>query len=236
MKFKLLISVAALVAMTSIAASQTANTIFKGKKVLLVAATTSPTAPVDANIKKHFESLGMTVNMVADIDPPPADGYDLVFLASDVKAKTVTYTYRTTKVPIFTTKPWLLDFLGMTGYEPQKDYGEDEKEEQSFLWLVNAPNAIQAGFPNGMFMPIKHAIKIYNWGRPLPSAQVIAFLPDEPEKGFLFAYEKGVYGDHEFVMPSRRIFMGLGPDQFDLLIPDGLKLFDSCAAWALGGK
>ena len=216
--------------------AQQPSPIFKGKRVLLVAAIPSPTAAVDANIKKHFESLGMTVNMVPDVDPPPADGYDLVFLASDVKAKTVTTSYRATTVPIFTLKPWLLDFLGMTGYQPQKDYGEDEKEEQSFLWLVNAPNPIQAGFPNGMFMPIKHAIKIYNWGKPLPSAQVIAFLPGEPEKGFIFAYEKGVYGDHEFVMPSRRVFFGLAPDQFDLLIPDGLKLFDSCAAWALGGK
>ena len=219
----------------SLAQSQSAA-IFKGKKVLLVAATSSPTASVDANIKKHFESLGMNVNMVADVNPPKADGYDLVFLASDVKAKTVTNTYRETSVPIFTLKPWLLDFLGMTGYEPQKDYGEDEKEEQSFLWLVNAPHPIQAGFPNGMFMPVKHAIKIYNWGRPLPSAQVIAFLPGEPEKGFIFAYEKGVYMDHEFTNPSRRVFMGLAPDQFDLLIPDGIKLFDSCAAWALGGK
>jgi hypothetical protein len=217
-------------------AADTANPIFKGKKLLLIAATSSPTAAVDANTKKHFESLGMTVNMVSDINPLPADGYDLVYLASDVKAKTVTNTYRTTAVPIFTTKPWLLDFLGMTGYQPQKDYGEDEKEEQSFLWLVNAPNPIQAGFPNGMFMPVKHAIKIYNWGRPEPSAQVIAFLPGEPEKGFIFAYEKGVYMDHEFTAPARRIFFGLAPDQFDLLIPDGLRLFDSCAAWALGGK
>jgi hypothetical protein len=217
-------------------AADTANPIFKGKKILLVAATSSPTAAVDANTKKHFESLGMTVNMVSDINPPSADGYDLVYLASDVKAKTVTNTYRTTTVPIFTTKPWLLDFLGMTGYQPQKDYGEDEKEEQSFLWLINAPNSIQAGFPNGMFMPVKHAIKIYNWGRPEPSAQVIAFLPGEPEKGFIFAYEKGVYMDHEFTAPARRIFFGLAPDQFDLLIPDGLRLFDSCAAWALGGK
>src|ERR1035438_6158122 len=135
--------------------AQQPNAVFKGKKVLLVAATSSPTAPVDANIKKHFESLGMTVNMVADVDPPPADGYDLVFLASDVKAKTVTNSYRTTTVPIFTLKPWLLDFLGMTGYQPQKDYGEDEKEEQSFLWLVNAPNPIQDGFPNGMFIDRK---------------------------------------------------------------------------------
>jgi hypothetical protein len=210
--------------------------IFKGKKLLLIAATSSATAPVDANVKKHFESLGMTVTMVSDINPPSAEGYNLVFLASDVKAKTITNTYRTTSVPVFTTKPWLLDFLGMTGYQPQKDYGEDEKEEQSFLWLVNAPNPIQAGFPNGMFMPVKHAIKIYNWGRPEPSAQVIAFLPGEPTKGFLFAYEKGVYMDHEFVAPGRRIFMGLSPDQFDLLIPDGIKLFDSCAAWALGGR
>jgi hypothetical protein len=217
-------------------ASDTPDPIFKGKKLLLVAATSSPTAPVDANIKKHFESLGMTVTMVSDINPPSAEGYNLVFLASDVKAKTVTNTYRTTSVPVFTTKPWLLDFLGMTGYQPQKDYGEDEKEEQSFLWLINAPNPIQAGFPNGMFMPIKHAIKIYNWGRPEPSAQVIAFLPGEPTKGFIFAYEKGVYMDHQFVAPGRRIFMGLSPDQFDLLIPDGIKLFDSCAAWALGGK
>jgi hypothetical protein len=235
MNIKQISSVLVIALGTFAASAQQSNPIFKGKKVLLVAAIPSPTAAVDANIKKHFESLGMTVNMVPDVDPPAADGYDLVFLASDVKAKTVTNSYRTTTVPIFTMKPWLLDFLGMTGYQPQKDYGEDEKEEQSFLWLVNAPNPIQAGFPNGMFMPIKHA-KIYNWGRPLPSAQVIAFLPDEPEKGSIFAYEKGVCGDHEFVMPSRRVFFGLAPDQFDLLIPDGMKLFDSCAAWALGGK
>jgi hypothetical protein len=235
MNIKQISSVLVIALGTFAASAQQSNPIFKGKKVLLVAAIPSPTAAVDANIKKHFESLGMTVNMVPDVDPPAADGYDLVFLASDVKAKTVTNSSRTTTVPIFTLKPWLLDFLGMTGYQPQKDYGEDEKEEQSFLWLVNAPNPIQAGFPNGMFMPIKHA-KIYNWGRPLPSAQVIAFLPDEPEKGSIFAYEKGVCGDHEFVMPSRRVFFGLAPDQFDLLIPDGMKLFDSCAAWALGGK
>jgi hypothetical protein len=236
MKIRSLISLSVLVLGVAAASAQAPNPVFEGKKVLLVAATSSNTAPVDANIKKHFESLGMTVNMVSDNNPPAADGYDLVFLAGDVKAKTVTNSYRTTTVPIFTTKPWLLDFLGMTGYQPQKDYGEEEKVEQSFLWMVNAPNPIQAGFPNGMFMPVKHAIKTYSWGRPLPSAQVIAFLPGEPDKGFIFAYEKGVYGDHEFTMPSRRIFMGLWPDQFNLLIPDGLKLFDSCAAWALGGK
>ena len=236
MNMKALVLSSLLILGASTLSAQTPDAVFKGKKLLLVAATSSPTAPVDANIKKHFESLGMTVNMVSDINPPTAEGYDLVFLASDVKAKTVTNSYRTTRVPIFTTKPWLLDFLGMTGYQPQKDYGEDEKEEQSFLWLVNAPNPIQAGFPNGMFMPIKHAIKIYNWGKPLPSAQVIAFLPGEPDKGFIFAYEKGVYGDHDFVMPSRRVFFGLSPDQFDLLIPDGMKLFDSCAEWALGAK
>lgn len=233
-----IVAVAATIMMASsyAIAGQAANPVFQGKKLLLVAATTSATAAVDERTKKHFESLGMTVTMVSDNDPPPADGYDLVYLASDIKAKTVTNTFRNTKVPVFTTKPWLLDFLGMTGYQPQKDYGEDEKEEQSFLWLVNAPNPIQAGFPNGMFMPVKHAIKIYNWGRPEPSAQVIAFLPGEPEKGFVFAYEKGVYMDHEFTAPARRIFMGLAPDQFDLLIPDGMKLFDSCAAWALGGR
>lgn len=217
-------------------AADNPSLVFRGKKVLLVAATSSETAAVDANIKRHFESLGMTVTMVPDINPPAADGYDLVFLASDVKAKSVTYTYRTTKVPIFTTKPWLLDFLGMTGYEPQKDYGEDTKVEQSFLWMVNAPNPIQASFPNGMFMPVRHAIKTYNWGLPLPSAQVIAFLPGEPNKGVVFAYEKGVYMDHDFIAPARRIFFGIAPDTFDLLIPDGVKLFDSCAAWALGGK
>jgi hypothetical protein len=236
MRIRRCVAVAAVVLSCMAMRAQQANPIFQGKKVLLVAATTSATAPVDANTKKHFEQLGMTVTMVPDVNPPSAEGYDLVFLASDVKAKTITAAYRTTAVPIFTTKPWLLDFLGMTGYEPQKDYGEDEKEEQSFLWLVNAPHPIQAGFPNGMFMPVKHAIKIYNWGRALPSAQVIAFLPGEPEKSFIFAYEKGVYGDHEFVMPSRRVFFGLAPDQFDLLTADGMKLFDSCAAWALGGK
>lgn len=209
---------------------------FQNKKLLLVAADSGDTAKADAAMKAHFESLGMKVTMVTDVHPPGADGYDLIFLSSDIKAKSVTDAYRTTTVPIFTEKPWLLDFLGMTGYQPQKDYGEDQKEEQSFLWLVNAPNPLQAGFSNGMFMPVKHAIKTYNWGRPLPAAQVIAFLPEEPEKGFLFAYEKGAYGDHDFTIPSRRVFLGLTPDEFELLTPDGLKLFDSCALWALDAK
>lgn len=212
------------------------NPVFNGRKLLLVAAISSATAPVDNDIRKHFESLGMKVTMVSDIDPPSAEGYDLVFIASDVKAKTITYTYRNTTVPIFTAKPWLLDFLGMVGYEPQKDYGEDTKAEQSFLWLVNAPHPIQASFPNGMFMPVKHAIKTYNWGLPEPSAQVIAFLPGEPNKAVVFAYEKGVYMESEFVAPARRVFYGLSPQGFGELTSDGVKLFDACAAWALSGR
>src|ERR1700751_5432588 len=77
--------------------------VFKGKKLLLIAAISSPTGAVDANIKKHFESLGMTVNMVSDTNPPSAEGYALVFLASDIKAKTITNTYRGTGVPVLTT-------------------------------------------------------------------------------------------------------------------------------------
>jgi len=218
------------------AVAQQSNNIFQGKKVLMVAANKGDGAATDQAIKKHFESLGMSVNMVPDQNLPSADGYDLIFLASDIPAKTVTSAFRDTKVPVFTEKPWLLDFLGMTYYQPQKDYGEDIKVEQSFLWLVNAPNPIQAGFPNGMFMPTKHAIKEYEWGLPTPSAQVIAFLPGEPNKAVLFAYEKGVYMEGEFTAPARRIFFGLAPDGFENLIPDGVKLFDSCAAWALGGK
>lgn len=72
------------------------------------------------------------------------------------------------------------------------------------------------------------------WGLPTPSAQVIAFLPGEPNKAVLFA--KGVYMEGEFTAPARRIFFGLAPDGFENLIPDGVKLFDSCAAWPLGGK
>jgi hypothetical protein len=227
---------AAVAGMRVAAAADTPNPVFRGKKVLMVAAKAGATADVDKNIKKHFESLGMTVTMVPDVDVPPADGYDLVFLASDIRAKTITYSYRNTHVPIFSMKPWLLDFLGMTGYQPQKDYGEDHKVEQSFLWLINAPHPIQAGFPNGMYMPVMHAITEYEWGLPLPSAQVIAYLPGEPDKAVIFAYEKGVYMNGEFTAPGRRIFFGLAPDSFDLLIPDGMKMFDSCAAWALGGK
>ena len=229
-------AVVMLAGVTATRAADPANPIFRGKKVLLVAAPSGEAVEVDKHIKKHFEDLGMTVTMVGDTNVPVADGYDLVFIASDVKAKTITYAYRNTSVPVFTTKPWLLDFFGMTGYQPQKDYGEEIKVEQSFLWLVNAPNPIQAGFPNGMFMPTMHAIKEYEWGLPEPSAQVIGFLPGEPEKAVIFAYEKGVYMHGEFTAPARRIFFGLAPDSFDVLIPNGVKMFDACAAWALGGK
>jgi len=238
MNLNRILTLAALVLLVPFAAhaADAPNPIFKGKKVLLVAAITSDTAKVDANIKAHFESLGMTVNMVSDINPPAPDGYDLVYITSDTKAKTILYIYRTTTVPVYTAKPWLLEFLGMVDMVPQKDYGEDEKEEQSFTYLQNAPNPLQAGLPNGLLVPVKHAIKLYNWGRPERSAQVVATFPGEPDKGFIFGYEKGVYMSESFTAPARRVFFGIAPDQFDILNDNGMKLFDACAAWALGSK
>jgi len=64
-------AIAAILAFTLAAPAQQ-KSAFQGKRVLLVAALSSQTAPVDAQIQHHFESLGMTVNMVGDTDPPPA--------------------------------------------------------------------------------------------------------------------------------------------------------------------
>lgn len=101
------LAVTVMVTALGIACAQksTGNSAFQGKKLLLVAGLSNDMAKADAEIKGHFESLGMKVTMVSDVNPPPAEGYDLLFLFSDIKAKAITDLYRTTVVPIFTEKP-----------------------------------------------------------------------------------------------------------------------------------
>ncbi|MBV9084402.1 MAG: hypothetical protein JOZ62_17140 [Acidobacteriaceae bacterium] len=206
----------------------------KGKKLLFIITLKGPNRGIDDSIRKHLESLGMSVSIGDGDNPPTPEGYDAIAVSDSVKAKTVSYAYKTTTIPIITWKPWLLQFLGMTGMQPFVDFAEETKEEQSFLLLVNAPHPMQAGFPNGLMTPVKHAIKQYNWGKPGPGATIIATLPGEFNKAVIFGYEKGVLMDHDFVAPARRSMFFMAQDQFDTLSDQGVRLFDAAFAWTLG--
>jgi hypothetical protein len=210
------------------------HSTLQGKKVLLVVTVNSPNHAIDDSIEKHLEAQGMDVTIGDGDKPPTASGYDLVAISDTVKAKTILYSYKDTTIPVITWKPWILQFLGMTGMQPGVDFNEEVKEEQSFLWMVNAPHPMQAGFPNGLMTPVKHAIKQYNWGKPGPGATIIATLPGETQKAVIFGYEKGAMLQDGLAAPARRVMLFLAQDQFDTLNENGLKLFDAGFMWALG--
>jgi len=196
---------------------------------------------VDQHVQQRLESLGFAVTMI-DHEAPgsAADGMDLLVISSTVSGHTVAGKFTNCPAPVVTWEAYVLMHMHMTGKFQGVDYYCDHRDRPlEYVWMVNAPHPIAAGLPNGLFKPFKlpqpqspATVAQVNWGRPLPSASIIATLPGEPTKAGVFAYEKGALMDCDFPAPARRVMLFLHSDGFDQLNDDGLKLFDAAILWA----
>lgn len=204
----------------------------QGKKILFLIKLQGPHRATDDAVRKHLESLGFSVTYGDDTHPPKADGYDMIAISATCQGKWILGTYKDARIPIVTWKPWLYPYLGMTGMRIDVSYGEGHKPEQPPLWLVNQPAPVSAHLPNGLLIPVKHAVQDYSWGKPGLGAETIATLAGEPDKAVIFSYEKGALMAGDFAAPSRRVALFMAEDTFDLLNDDGLKLFDAAFLWA----
>lgn len=206
-----------------------------GKHVLFIVWLDSKAHPTDLKVQQHLESLGCVVKMVDDVAPvTAADGQDLIIISSTVSGKNVEGRFKHSTTPVLLWESNILDDMSMTGKHQDVDWGEDEKPEQTYIWLVNAPHPLAAGLPNGLLSPFGDSVKKINWGKPGLGAAIIATLPGEPTKAVIFGYEPGAIMDYDFPAPARRVMFFLHNSTFDNLNAAGLKLFDAAVAWAAG--
>ena len=133
-----------------VAAAPVAPADLHGKHVVFIVWLASKAHPTDLKVQQHLESLGCVVKMVDDVAPASeAAGQDLIVISSTVSAKNVEGRFKHTPTPVMLWECNILDDMSMTGKHQEVDYGEDEKPEQTYIWLVNAPHPLSAALYQG---------------------------------------------------------------------------------------
>ncbi len=193
----------------------------------------------DIKLITYLESLGFMVtrgNQNSNVGM--AQGKDLILISESVDAIEIAGRYRDTPVPLITFENDQLPFLEMTGHKIDLDTGtlgahDPNGPQERFLEIINAPHPLAAGLSAGEHNVLDDDEYRINWGKPSPSAIVIATPRAEPDKAAIFAYEKGATMHAGYVAPARRVSFFLYADTFEHLRPEGLALFKAALLWAV---
>jgi hypothetical protein len=231
----------------------------QGKRALLVTSAPDPDHHSDdLLVKKHLESLGFTVTVAKETDPPSkAQGEDLVVLSSTADPHILQSAYKDSPVPIFTWNAADYPNLAMTGphlhtdfdvVEPVQAFARSYSVLYGYGASATSPIAREVGLANQLFGTFYLMPATAGWGRPAPAATVVTTFEGDPGKAGLFTYEKGASMVGDYVAPARRVGFFLADDNFHLLTaaygpaendPElkawyvGLKLFDAAIRWAV---
>jgi glucose/arabinose dehydrogenase len=187
--------------------------------------------PGDAAIKTRLEGVGFVpiVRTGAATTTGDATGRALVVISSSVVPTDVNTKFRNTVVPVLSCESSVFDDLGMTGPGPATDFGTATGQRQ--LAIVTPSHPMAAGRSGTVTVDAWAAP--FCWGRPAPSAVVIARLPGSPTQAGIFAYEKGA-AMVGLAAPGRRVGFFLDLGTAISLTPTGWALFDAAVKWASG--
>lgn len=195
----------------------------------------------DTRTVEHLRSLGFIVKVADQMAPQSlAKGMNLVIISSTCSKYKLAGKYADVNVPLISLEGLLSDVLHFTGRHRYVDYGEHGEEKESddppenYLDIVGAWSPMAAGLPPGSVKFTEHK-GVLKWATPLPDAQIIATLPDEPNEAAIFGYPKGSLMADGFIAPARRALLPMDNPSYDDLTPSGHALFDATILWALGG-
>ncbi len=98
----------------------------------------------DAAVVARFESLGAVVTLVDDNEATGASatGADLVVVSSTANSNVLGSTFKSVAIPVWVSKPWLLDDMGMTGTSAGTDYGTVSASQ---VTIVDPAHPLAAG-------------------------------------------------------------------------------------------
>lgn len=212
----------------------------KGMKLLFVRRMNTPEGEEsDDHIAEHFKELGF---IVTEADQSQADsmaeGQDFVVLSATNSKYKLSNKYRDVKVPLMCLEGLSADSLKMANRHRFVDYGEhgeakeSEDPKESYLEIVGSYHMMAAGLKPGYVKFIKEP-DVLKWAMPLPSAIIIATLPNSFHERAIFGYEKGAAMADEYVAPARRSMIPVDNPAFDDLTPEGHALFDAVTLWTI---
>ncbi len=212
----------------------------KGKKILFVRRLVTPEGEEsDDHIVDHLKDLGASVKQVDQTEPDTvAEGEDAIILSATNSKYKMSNKYWNAKIPVLCLEGLMADTLKMANRRRYIDYGEhgeakeSEDPPESYLEIVNSSNVMAAGLKPGYVKYIKEA-DVLKWAMPMPSAIVIATLPNSFHERAIFGYEKGSTMADEFVAPARRTLLPVDNPAFDDLTEQGHALFDAVLLWTI---
>lgn len=213
----------------------------KGKKLLFVRRLDTPEGEEsDDHMAEHFKDLGFIVTQADQIQPETmADGQDVVVISATNSKYKMSNKYRDVKIPLLCLEGLMADTLKMANRHRYVDYGEhgeakeSEDPPEAYLEIVGAYHPMAAGLKPGYVKYIKEP-DVLKWATPMPSAIVIANLPNSYHERAIFGYEKGAAMADEFVAPARRALLPVDNPAFDDLTEQGHALFDAVLLWTIG--
>jgi len=212
----------------------------KGKKLLFVRRLNTPEGEEsDDHIAAHFRELGFIVTEADQSQPDTmANGQDVIVLSATNSKYKMANKYRDAKIPLLCLEGLSADTLKMADRHRYVDYGEhgeareSEDPPEAYLEIVGAYHPMAAGLKSGYVKYLKEP-DVLKWAMPLPSATIIAILPNSFHERAIFGYEKGAAMADEYVAPARRTMLPVDNPAFDDLTEQGHALFDAVVLWTI---
>ncbi len=183
----------------------------------------------DIALRDRLEANGYVVTIIDDsvATAADADGASFVFVASSVNAPTLGDTFKDVTVPVWVTKPWSLDDMGMTGTTQNTDYGNLSAET---LVIVDDTHTLAGGFTGSVV--VTTANRATSWGLPNGNAEIVATVNGNPNT---FVYHAGTTLADGSTAAGCRVFTSALKTSVLSWTADGWSLFDTAAAYAADG-
>ncbi|MDF3839742.1 hypothetical protein P3W85_43425 [Cupriavidus basilensis] len=213
----------------------------KGKKVLYVRRFDMPWPANEASDQAHLawlRGLGFEVTAVDQMEPDShAKGKDLVIVSASTNKYKIGNKYSDISAPLVVQEAKAVDSFHMVGRRRNTDYGVNDHKEslyppENYVQLLRPAHPLSAGFPAGNFKLYKTP-GVLAWSRVPPGAEVIASIPNQPEHGTFFGYEKGASMANDHIAPARRLLFPMDATRFPDLTDEGRMLYGSALMWVL---
>ena len=197
-------------------------------RVAFVAGSAQPPSG-DRLILSRLTATGADVTIVNDDDVATArlGSYDAVVVSTSVVHASFDSGAVDVTKPLLTWEPYIYDDLGLVAADPTA-FGESQPRTSV---EIIATASVAAGLNSNL--QVSTVAAPLSWGTPAPAAEIIAHVPTRPERGVVFAYEKGERLADARNAAGARITLFPSYAMSKDITPGGLMLVDAAIDWLL---
>ncbi len=200
-----------------------------GGVVVLVVGNPAALSSGDVAVVARFEALGSVVTLVDDNDATAgsATGADVVVVSSTANSNLLKTAFKSVAIPVWVSKPYLLDDMGMTGTSAGTDYGTVSASQ---VTITDPAHPLAAGLSGTV--TITPAARLMQFGVPGGDGVTVATVAGTPTT---FLYEAGQQLADGTTAAGCRVAFSIFQTAPASFTTDAWALFDAAATYTLNG-